>query len=235
MSEPTSPDWLERANRLALTTLLLGTTVHEVNNALQVISGSAETLKAGSAPDDVIGRRGDAIGAHARRASALLAEISSFARDDSTQTAPLDLAQIGQRAVTMRQYSFARLKIESTFEARGESRVVVANPRLLLQLVLNLVVNAEQALEHRADGRVAIAVEGGAPDVTLTVDDNGPGVAADALPKLFVAAALASASHLGIGLAVSKHLAERFSGTLSYQPRDQGGSRFTLVLPQTRS
>src|SRR5262249_1289337 len=85
MAEASTPEWLEPARRLDLTSTLLATTVHEVNNALQVISGSAEMLTPASTPD-IIHRRSDAIGAHARRASALLAELSAFAKDDSTNT-----------------------------------------------------------------------------------------------------------------------------------------------------
>jgi signal transduction histidine kinase len=154
MSNVPNADWLERANRLALTSALLSTTVHEVNNALQVISGSAEMLNA-SPPADVTGRRTDAIGAHARRASALLAELSAFARDESTAPMVLDLTQIGQRALSLRQYSLAKLKIESVFETSGDPRTVVSHQRMLLQIVLNLVLNAEQALTKKGFGRIA--------------------------------------------------------------------------------
>jgi signal transduction histidine kinase len=98
MSKAPNADWLERANRLALTSALLSTTVHEVNNALQVISGSAEMLNA-SPPADVTGRRTDAIGAHARRASALLAELSSFARAKHGADGPRPRANQPARAV----------------------------------------------------------------------------------------------------------------------------------------
>jgi signal transduction histidine kinase len=230
MADALSPDWLERANRFALTSTLLATTVHEVNNALQVISGSAEMLAPASAPD-VIARRTEAMGAHARRASALMAELSSFARDDVTNTARIDLGQAAQRALSMRQYAFARLKLESTFETRGQSRMVVANSRLILQVILNLIVNAERALENQPGGRIALVVTGSPEPVSLVVEDNGPGIAPDAEQKIFVAGALACQAHLGIGLAVSKQLIERFNGTVRYEAREEGGCRFRVELP----
>ncbi len=230
MTDVPTADWLERANRLALTNALLSTTVHEVNNALQVISGSAEMLHA-SPPPDVMGRRTDAIGAHARRASALLAELSAFARDDSTAPIVLDLAQIGQRALSMRQYAIAKLKIESVFETAGDVRTVVANQRALLQIVLNLVINAEQALAQKNGGRIALSVRGEPGRVTLTVEDDGPGVAAGVVARLFTPLAFAGDGRLGIGLAVAKHLAARYGGTVQHAPRPEGGSRFILALP----
>jgi C4-dicarboxylate-specific signal transduction histidine kinase len=230
MTNAPAADWLERANRLALTNALLATTVHEVNNALQVISGSAEMLNA-SPPPDVTGRRTDAIGAHARRASALLAELSAFARDESTAPMVLDLAQIGQRALSLRQYSLAKLKIESVFETAGALRTVVANQRVLLQIVLNMVMNAEQALTQKGFGRIGLSVRGESGRVTLTVDDDGPGVASDMVPRLFTPLMCATDGRLGIGLAVTKQLAERYGGTVAYQPRTPGGARFTASLP----
>src|SRR5262245_44276547 len=226
----TTPDWLERANRLTLTSTLLATTVHEVNNALQVISGSAEMLTPSSTPD-IIHRRTEAIGAHARRASALLAELSAFAKDESTNTTQIDLGQVAQRALAMRQYTIAKLKLESSYESTGDSRVVIVNARLILQVALNLLVNAERALASKPGGRIAVSVDGGSEHVRLSIEDDGPGVAADAVSKLFVPGALASETHLGIGLSVAKQLAGRFSGDVSYAPRSAGGSRFALTLP----
>jgi signal transduction histidine kinase len=232
MADARAPEWLERANRLALAGTLLATTVHEVNNALQVISGSAEMLTA-SAPPDVIVRRSDSIGAHARRASALLAELSAFGRDDSSAIVVQDLGQVAQRALAMRQYAVAKLKIETAFESRAADRFVSANPRRLLQIVLNLLTNAERALEDHHERRILVAIGnvGNGASVALTVEDNGPGISEAMVPTLFEAAALAESGHLGIGLAVSRQLAELAGGTLDYAPRPGGGSRFTLTLP----
>src|SRR5262249_21742927 len=154
---------------------VLSTTVHEANNALQIISGSAELLDAGAAPS-IVARRGEAIGSQARRASALLAELSAFAREDAPDVKCLDLAQMAQRALTMRQYTLARLNIQPVFESAGELSQAVARPRPVLQIILNLLLNAERALADRKGGRIAIAATGRDQNVQLVVDDNGPGL-----------------------------------------------------------
>jgi C4-dicarboxylate-specific signal transduction histidine kinase len=224
------PEWLERANRLATAVNLLSTTVHEVNNALQVITGSAEMLGVSAAPD-VVARRAEAIGGQARRASALLAELSAFARDESTAVQRFDLGHMGQRSLALRQYTMAKLKLENTFEALGEPRFVSASPRAIMQVALNLLVNAEQALAGRPAGSIKVRVVGETGRVDLMVEDNGPGISPEVAPRLFEAAAQASETHLGIGLAVSKMLAERFGGSLRCDPVGTGGCRFTLSLP----
>src|SRR5262249_49686428 len=125
----------------------------------------------------------------------------------------------------------ARLKLQSTFEACGGSRSVVANTPQALQLVLNLVLNAERALKDQPAGHIAISVDGGPANVTLIVADNGPGVPEDQQSRLFAPGALASPGFLGIGLAVSRHLAERFGGTLVHEPAGDAGGRFVLTVP----
>src|SRR5262249_38389023 len=135
--DPTA-EWLERANRLATTATLLSTTVHEVNNALQVINGGAEMLGKEHAPE-AVARRAESIGVHARRASALLADLSAFARDENTSPQRVDLGHVAQKALAMRQYTFARLGLQVSLETSGGSRIVTGNARRLLQIVLNLI------------------------------------------------------------------------------------------------
>jgi C4-dicarboxylate-specific signal transduction histidine kinase len=228
MPEPgLPPEWLARANRLAMVAAVLSTTVHEVNNALQIISGSAEMLGV-STTGDIVARRGEAIGSQARRASALLAELSAFARDDTPDQDRADLGQIGQRALAMRQYAHARLHIQSGFEGGG-SFAAAARPRSILQIVLNLLVNAERALVGRSDGRIVVAVAGGEA-LSLTVDDNGPGMSADTARRAFAPAIAADGEALGIGLPVSRWLARRCGGELEIAPSRLGGCALTLSL-----
>lgn len=222
-------EWLARANRLAIVAALLSTTIHEVNNALQVISGSAEMLRPGT-PTDIMIRRSDAIGSQARRGSALLAELSAFARDETPETKRAELGQIAQRALAMRQYTLARLSIESGFESQGVLSTVAAQPRATLQIVLNLLLNAEAALAGRPGGRIKVIGSVRDDRVELAVDDNGPGLAADAAPRLFEPS-IGSCNTLGIGLSVSRWLAERDGGTITHAPSESGGCRFTVSLP----
>jgi C4-dicarboxylate-specific signal transduction histidine kinase len=230
MPEPSlPPEWLARANRLAMVAAVLSTTVHEVNNALQIISGSAEMLGPGI-PGDVLARRAETIGGQARRASALLAELSAFARDDPPDPDRADLGHIGQRALAMRQYTHARLNIQSGFERSGGRFEVASRPRAIMQIVLNLLVNAERALAGRRDGRIVVGVATGRDRVELTVDDNGPGLRSDAAARPFAPRFDAAASGLGIGLSVSRWLADREGGALDLADSRLGGCAITLSL-----
>jgi C4-dicarboxylate-specific signal transduction histidine kinase len=237
MTAPVSlnPDWLERVNRLAIIAALVPGTVHDVNNALQVISGSAELLGlGGGASPENITRRGMAIAEQARRATGSLGELTQLVRDASAASQRVNLREVADRAVALRGHALRKAKIEAVVE--GPDIAARANPRQLLQIVLNLMLNAEAALTGTTAAALRLTVaRDAAGAVTIAVEDNGVGVAEERRASLFDAPAIDTArlpQQLGIGLFVSQLLAVRNDGSLRYGPAAGGtGSRFTLALP----
>jgi len=224
-------DWLARANHLAITASLLPNTVHDVNNALQVITGNAELLDLMAGADEDVRRRGLAIRSHADRATAFLTGLITFTRDVSDGSQRLSMRAGVERALAMRHYSLTKLGITTTVE--GDDDAAVGNPRYLLQILLNLMINAEHALTGRRGGRIAVRITPRDKQVLLSIADNGPGLSAEVERRLFVleSPTLAPFEGLGIGLTVSKELAERQDGTLTFAPGPGGGCAFTLALP----
>jgi len=232
LAEPTpAPAWLERANRLSLIARVVSSTVHDVNNALQVIGGSAELLERAPGASEAVLRRGQTIGTQTKRASGLLNELSTFVRDTRDRPERVGLHALVSQALAMRHYSLSKLRVAAVVE--GDELFVDANPRELLQVVLNLVVNAEQALTATSDARLRIAVARDGGDATVAVEDNGGGVVASAVSTLFEARTVPpnEAGDLRIGLAVSRWLMSRMEGSLTYAEAPGPGARFTLRLP----
>lgn len=225
---PTSypPEWLERANYFALIARQLSTTIHDVNNILQVIGGHAELLQRGPDANDVSMRRGETISTQALRATSLLAELGAFARDVGDRTETVGLRETAQRAMAMRSQALSRLKVSSVLQ--GDELKVRGNPRRLLQIVLNLVVNAEQALTGAPLPQLRVAIAQVADRALLTVDENGVANPTAVQPPPGDGQ---SAASLGIGFSVSQWLAAQQSGTLDRVPLPRGGSRATLSLP----
>ncbi|MGE0865204.1 MAG: sensor histidine kinase [Vicinamibacterales bacterium] len=232
MAEPSpAPAWLERANRLSLIARVVSSTIHDVNNALQVIGGSAELLEMAAGASEAVLRRGQTIGTQAKRASALLNDLSTFVRDTRDRPETVGLRAVAAQAVAMRQYSLAKLRVTTAID--GDDVMVDANPRQLLQVLMNLVINAEQALVKTPEAQLRIGVRRDGNQAGVTVEDNGGGVAAGNVETLFDATTDEpnQAGDLHIGLAVSRWLAARMGGSLSYEPAAGQGARFTLRLP----
>ncbi len=232
MAEPTAaPAWLERANRLSLIARLVSSTIHDVNNALQVIGGSAELLEMAPGASEPVLRRGKTITTQAKRASSLLNELSTFVRDTRNRPERTGLLAAATQALAMRHYSLSKLRVTAAID--GDEVWADVNPRELLQVLLNLVINAEQALATTPDARLRLAVRRDGDQAAVVVEDNGSGVARAEADALFDALTTGpnEAGDLRIGLSVSRWLAARMGGTLSYAPAEGQGARFTLLLP----
>ena len=226
MSNTFPPDWLEKANRLALIARQLSTTIHDVNNMLQVISGHAELLVTAPDANDVMLKRGEMIGSQAQRATLALAELADFAKDVSDRHETVELRAIAARALAMRAQALARLRITAAVE--GDEVRVRGNARRLLQIALNLIANAEGALTRRMSPSLRVAVARVGHEAQLIVEDSsaGPAPATDP-PKL----AGEVPHRLGIGVEVSQWLAAEQSGSLGRISHSPAGSQWRLSLP----
>lgn len=228
-----NPDWLERVNRLAIIATLVPGTVHDVNNALQVISGSAELLGlAGGGSAENVTRRGLAIGEQARRATGVLGELTQFVRDTTDAPQRLGLRTVAERALALRQHALRKAKIEAAVD--GEDMLALANARHVLQIVLNLMLNAEAALSERSQAALRFATSRQDGGVAITLTDNGGGIDEAHRATLFAAPAAFGSGlpdRLGLGLFVSSALADRNGGRLQYAPAPGGGASLTLQLP----
>jgi two-component system C4-dicarboxylate transport sensor histidine kinase DctB len=100
--------------------------------------------------------------------------------------------------------------------------------------LLNLIMNAMEALGDREDGRITVSAAIQPGQLELAIDDNGPGIApaiGDRLFEPYVTTKSASRPVAGLGLAVARHLVELAGGTLVYIPKTTPGARFVMRLP----
>lgn len=222
---PRAPEWLEAANFHAIVAQLLATVTHQVNNALQTIGGHAELLRTDPGASATTMRRGEAIAGVTARVADLLAEVQALARPPST-AAPLDLHALAETAVALRQYSLQRAKIQARIEGDHRPRVGT-DTHALLQVVLNLIMNAEHALERVTHGVIELSVSRIGDRAVLCVDDNGPGL----LTSPPVDPGSLSCGRLGLGLTVSRAIVLRLGGEVSFLPSPLGGTRVSVSLP----
>lgn len=222
-------DWLALVNRQSLAVRLLATTVHDVNNILQVMSGAAEVLALDPTPA-AVARRTTSIVGQSAAATGVLHALTGFIRADSAAADGARPMALAQQAVAFRQHALRKHRLTAT--VTGDDVECTMARHRLQQVLLNLVINAEQALTGRLGGAIQIAVSG-ADAVTIVVEDDGPGIPADRLRSLFAwpPAPGPGAGALGIGLLVSRVLVEAAGGTLAVESASGGGARVVLTLP----
>ena len=226
---PPPGEWLAQVNRQSLAVRLLGTTVHDVNNILQVMSGAAEVLALDPTPAAVAKRTTSMVGQSAA-ATAVLHNLIAFVRAEGQArdgARPLGLAQ---QALAFRQHAFKKLRL--TAAAEGDDVECAMARHRLQQVLLNLVVNAEHALAGQAGGAIRIAVRAG-DAVVIEVADNGPGITASRREEIYAWPPVPgpTAGSLGIGLRVTRGLVEEAGGSLALATPPEGGTRAIVTLP----
>jgi signal transduction histidine kinase len=228
------PDDLISLNRLTTVARIVVGTSHALNNALQVIAGSAELLMQQRDLSDATRRAVDRIQQQTSRAAETLNELMQCARDQPALPGQVSLRSVAAQAVGLRSFSIRRAGLTLSFDAAAAAPGIVRGlSGQLLQLVLNLIMNAEQALRGTSGGSIELTVTESSDTVTLTVVDNGPGVApgvTDSLFDAFTTTHLAPDTH-GLGLAAARAIARQHGGDLVIDS-SAPGCRATLSLPK---
>src|SRR5262249_34957572 len=130
--------------------------------------------------------------------------------------------------------SLRRNSIAVDFHPQPELPGVIGDGNQLIQVLLNLVSNAEQAIrEVRDTGRIQIRLGHAGGRVSVTVQDDGVGIKAEALPRIFdpFYTTKRPGGGTGLGLSICMSIAREHGGTIEAEPLPAGGSAFTLSLP----
>jgi two-component system C4-dicarboxylate transport sensor histidine kinase DctB len=225
---------LAQINRLATIARLVAGLAHELNNSLQVVGGLVELLAdRPDIPADAAVRI-QKIGGQADKASGVIRQVLAFTRGQGGEAASFDLGAVVDRAVALRRYQLGRAGITVHWARPAHEPFRVAGEeRLIEQGVINLLVNAEEALEGQPDRRITLALARVAGVVQLSVADTGPGVPGDLRERIFEPffSTRTSERAIGLGLTVGAAVAAAHGGRLLLADASPGAT-FVLELPE---
>ena len=156
-----------------------------------------------------------------------------FARPPKPERRPLDLAGLVERTFALISGRAHKQQVTLQFTPPDTAVMVEADGEQLQQLLVNLTLNALDAMP--LGGTLAVELRG--PEdgqVELLVSDTGPGIAPEVLPRLFEPFVTTKETGLGLGLVVSRRIAEGHGGSLRACNRPGGGACFVLRLPTQR-
>lgn len=204
------------ANRLVNLELVLPNVTHELNNALQVISGLAEILA--SRPDmsaDAV-QKLQRMHAQASRCYGLLHDLLAYARRDEVRTVT-DVGRAIDRALDLRRFHITRARITVAIEPGPDGLTAVIDSQHFEQVLLNLIINSEQAMAGRPDPMLTVRYGQRDDRVVVTVADSGPGVnVADVEATCFAPFWTSREGALGLGLPVARALVAAAGGTVTF-------------------
>lgn len=229
-----------REDRLALVGRMAGGVAHDFNNLLGIMRGAAEMAR--RAPDHAALRAELQVLDHAAdRGAALVRGLLAFARQQVLAPEILDVnARVATMAELLSRLLGPRVTLELALEEPG--RRVRADPAQLDQVLLNLAVNARDAMGGSGHIRIATAThlvlrsEGAVPPgryVAISVQDGGPGISPDVLPRIFEPffSTRIDQGGTGLGLATVQGIVAQSGGHVLAE-NTPDGARFTILLPR---
>ncbi|HSM94281.1 MAG TPA: ATP-binding protein, partial [Anaeromyxobacteraceae bacterium] len=219
-----------RSEKLAVVGSLAAGLAHEIGTPLNVISATAELLQLdGTAAQNA--RLGQIV-AETERISRLVRELLSFARAGREGPSEIPVAEAVERVLSFVGVLLDRKRVAVERDVAADLPPVLADPDALQQVLLNLLVNAVQAVAE--GGRVGVrarrGVEEGGAVVTIEVHDDGPGVPEPLRERVFDPFFTTRADGTGLGLAVCARVVASHGGDLRVGRGPLGGASFTVQL-----
>jgi len=225
---------LIQAEKLAAMGQMLAGVAHELNNPLTAILGVTELLRERPGADDSTKRQLELTHRQARRAARIVQNLLEFSRPASPQKKPLDLNNILERTLQLHEHSLRRNNIEVDSRLPGDLPGVIGDANQLIQVFLNLITNAEQAIrEVRDSGRIQIRAGRNGNQLTITVQDDGVGIRPEALQRIFdpFYTTKRPGGGTGLGLSICMSIIREHGGNIEADTFPAGGSAFTIYLP----
>jgi C4-dicarboxylate-specific signal transduction histidine kinase len=228
---------LVQAAKLAAVGRMAAGVAHEIGNPLAAVQGLAGLLADAQLAPAERAELAQRIEAELRRVDAAVRSLLDYARQRPPAIGHVDVNAVATDAVALLRLHGRRAHAAAEMVAAPDLPVARADAERLRQIVVNLLLNAADAVRARADGRIRVRTSTDATRARVTVEvaDNGPGVPEDARGAIFdpFVTSKPPGQGTGLGLAISLDLAESMGAELCLASPDPdlGGACFALVLP----
>ncbi len=224
----------QQAEKLAALGQVVSGVAHEINNPAAIISGFAQTLLL----DDLKPEHRDMLQMmydEATRIGRITASLLAFARAGGKQRALVDLNDIARRTFALRSYHLSTLNITVALDLDPGEPKIWADGSELQQLLLNLLINAEQALVTVDPPRtIAVRSRADERDARLEIADSGPGIPTELRTRIFDPFFTTKPEGVGtgLGLSICYGVARDHGGRIWVESEPGGGARFCVTLPR---
>jgi PAS domain S-box-containing protein len=227
---------LSHFSRVSVMGRLSGELAHELNqplNAIQNYVASLTQILTKSPVSEPASHVLSKLTGEITRAANIIRRTREFVSTGKHQPERLNMSELAAGTSAMLKGEARRRGMSISIVDEEKNSFVLGDPVRLQQVLVNLVLNAlESMVDQPKSKKVAIVeIKSNSNRVWLTVHDSGSGVLASQRSRLFEAFFTTKSNGLGMGLAISRGIVEEHQGTLTYAPREGGGSSLIIELP----
>lgn len=225
---------LLRAAKLASLGQLVSGVAHEINNPLTSILGFSEVVLANGKLSDATRNQVRTMRNEALRLKHLVANLSQFARRTPQQLHRLDLRTVLDRLLELRSYQLAANNIRLKYHRAEKPVWIKGDHDALLEMILQLVLNAEQAIRQSAEsGEIRLICEASREHAVISVADSGCGMSDEMCENVFdpFFTTRPSGRVPGLGLSMCHGIVEQHGGEIAVESELKVGATFRIRLP----
>ncbi len=216
----------KRVERLSAMGEMATAIAHEIRNPLGSIELFAGLIKR-EAEKEEIKRWAEGIINVVRSINNLISNMLLFARPFQVEKEKFEVIEFIKETVELAHHALREKEIE--IEIEGEKLEINADKELLRQVILNLIINAVQAIKER--GKIKIKVEKLKDNIKLEISDTGPGIPQEYLEKIFDPFFTTKKKGTGLGLAIVHKIIDAHNGLIKVESQP-GNTKFTILLPR---
>ena len=225
---------LVQADKLSSIGLLAAGVAHEVNTPLAVISTYAQMLAKQVSEDEQKSKLLEKIARQTFRASEIVNSLLNFSRTSTTAFDDIDLNKVVRETAALIEHQLAKAGVAVNLNLEEPLPPIRGNGGKLQQVLLNLFLNARDAME--SGGVLSVRSWSGNDLAHVEVSDNGPGIPAENLARIYdpFFTTKAAKKGTGLGLAVTYGIVKEHGGAIEAESRPGAGTRFLMEFPLAR-
>jgi signal transduction histidine kinase len=224
------------AQRLAELGTLTSGLAHEIKNPLSTIGLNLQLLKEDLPQDDPNHPRWvsrlNGVVREANRLRDILDDFMRYAGRIELELVPVDVGQLLEDLLDFFTPQANLAKVQMRLNRPPQPLTARIDERHLKQTILNLLINATQAMSDTGGGELILGAKVENGQVVIDVTDTGPGIATDRVGNIFDAYYSTKPGGTGLGLAIAKRIIEAHGGTITVRSEIGKGTAFTIRLPQ---
>lgn len=219
---------LRQADRLAIVGELTASLAHEIRNPLASIQGATEIIKDECTLSEKQYEFLNILLTETERLNQVVSNYLHFSHKQDKQISRLDIRKIIEDSVFMLQKQAAKKNIRLKTQLPQADLIVKTDRNQLWQILMNLLINAIQAMEH--GGEIQVSVETDNNHLIISVADQGPGIPESISNDVFKPFFTTKLEGTGLGLAIVKRIADSYNWQVSFEPNTPNGTIIKLKM-----